>query len=91
MLPTLLYYSMSNSEEILSKQALSEKIGQRIKQIRLSKGVSQSELARLCNKDRQHIELIENSKLNANTYTVYLISNALGVRLSDFFDWDTDL
>lgn len=72
---------------MLSKQELSKKIGARIKQLRKEKGISQAELGRLCNKDKQHIELIENHKVSANTYTLYTIAIALDIELKKLFDF----
>lgn len=72
---------------MLSKQELSKKIGARIKQLRKEKGISQAELGRLCNKDKQHIELIENHKVSANTYTLYAIAIALELELKELFDF----
>ncbi len=71
---------------MLTKQELSVKIGQRIKLIRNEKGISQAELGRLCEKDKQHIELVENNKVMANAYTLYLIAKALGVTLKELVD-----
>lgn len=72
---------------MLSKQELSKKIGARIKQLRKEKGISQAELGRLCNKDKQHIELIENHKVSANTYTLYTIATALELELKELFNF----
>ena len=47
------------SKMVLTKDELSAKIGDRIKEIRKSKNISQAELGRLCEKDKQHIELID--------------------------------
>ncbi|MCL6275001.1 helix-turn-helix transcriptional regulator [Muricauda sp. 2012CJ35-5] len=55
--------------------------------MRKEKGISQAELGRLCNKDKQHIELIENHKVSANTYTLYTIANALDIELKKLFDF----
>lgn len=73
---------------VLTKKEFSEKIGLRIKQLRNTKGISQAELGRLCLKDRQHIELIENNKVSANVYTLYLISLALKVDVRELFAFD---
>lgn len=73
---------------MLTKEELSILIGKRIKQIRLEKNISQAELGRLCHKDRQHIELIENSKVSANVYTLYIIADALKVEMKDLFMFD---
>lgn len=73
---------------VLTKKEFSEKIGLRIKQLRNTKGISQAELGRLCLKDRQHIELIENNKVSANVYTLYIISLALKVDVRELFAFD---
>lgn len=75
------------TKHILTKSELSQKIGAKIKVVRKQKGISQAELARLCDKDRQHIELIENNKVSANIHTLYLISVALKVELKELFDF----
>ena len=73
---------------MLSKTELSAKIGERIKEIRNERGISQAELGRRCLKDKQHIELIENNKVSANVYTLYQISLALEVRLNELLELD---
>ena len=70
---------------MLTKEELSVKIGNRIKELRKAKGISQAELGRLCEKDKQHIELIENHKVSPNVYTLYIIANALDVELKELF------
>ena len=49
--------------------------------LELKKGLNQSDLARACGKDLQAIEKIENGKVNSTTYTLYIISKAVGVDL----------
>jgi len=71
---------------VLEKQELSNKIGNRIKTIRKGKGISQAELGRICEKDKQHIELIENKKISPNIYTLYIIAVALDISLSELLD-----
>ena len=72
---------------VLSKQELSVKIGDRIKKIRNEKGISQAELGRMCEKDKQHIELIENNKVSPNIYTLYIIASALEIDLKELLDF----
>ena len=67
----------------LEKLDLSIKIGENIKAARKVKGYNQSQLARACGMDRQHMEKIENAKVSANVYTIYIISEALKVDLSE--------
>ena len=45
--------------------------------------MNQSQLARACGMDRQHMEKIENAKVSANVYTLYIISQALNVKMSE--------
>lgn len=52
-----------------------------MKKIRLAKGISQAELVRLCDKDKQRIELIENNKVLTNIYTLYIIAQASNTSL----------
>jgi len=66
----------------VKKEQLQKKIGQKIIDLRLKKGWSQSDLARACNKDRQAIEKIENGKVNPTIFSLFEISKALQVSLS---------
>tara|TARA_B110000211_G_C14084589_1_gene556093 strand:+ start:3877 stop:4104 length:228 start_codon:yes stop_codon:yes gene_type:complete len=70
-------------EETLEKLDLANKIGENIKKIRKAKGLNQAQLARNCGMDRQHMEKIENAKVCPNIYTLYIISKALKIPVSD--------
>lgn len=70
-------------EAQLEKLDLATKIGENIKKLRKAKGMNQSQLARACGMDRQHMEKIENAKVSANVYTLYIISEALKVKISE--------
>lgn len=74
---------MSSKQPEFNKQQLSQKVGERIKTVRSGVGISQAELARRCNKDSQHIELVENGKVTATVYTLYVIARALDVTLDE--------
>lgn len=63
----------------MEKLELAKLIGNNIKRLRKEKGISQAELGRLCFKDKQAIEKIENGKVNATAHTLYQISEALSV------------
>lgn len=67
----------------MKKEQLQKKIGQRIIELREEKGWSQSDLARACSKDRQAIEIIENGKVNPTIFSLFEISKALEVSLSE--------
>ena len=70
-------------ETTLEKIDLAIKIGENIKKIRKAKGLNQSQLAKACGMDRQHMEKIENAKVSANIYTLYVISEALKVKMAE--------
>ena len=70
-------------EAQLEKVDLALRIGENIKRIRKEKGLNQSQLARACGMDRQHMEKIENAKVSANVYTLYVISEALKIKISE--------
>ena len=70
-------------ETTLEKIDLAIKIGENIKKIRKVKGLNQSQLAKACGMDRQHMEKIENAKVSANIYTLYVISEALKVKMAE--------
>lgn len=56
------------------------KLGVHIKQIRLSKGLTQKELAHSLNKDQQSIQRLESG--NVNPSYIYLLSIAKGLDIS---------
>ena len=70
----------------MKKTDLNKKIGQRIVDLRTRKGWNQSELARVCGKDRQAIEKLENGKVNPTLYSLYEIAKALEVSLNTLID-----
>ncbi|MCW8898300.1 MAG: helix-turn-helix domain-containing protein [Flavobacteriales bacterium] len=70
----------------MDKSELQDKIGKRIIELRTQKGLSQSDLARACMKDRQSIEKIENGKVNPTAYTLYEIAQALSVNPSELLN-----
>ncbi len=71
----------------MTKDELKYKIGQRIIELRTQKGLSQSDLARACVKDRQAIEKLENGKVNPTLYSLLEIANALEVPLKKLIDF----
>lgn len=71
----------------MEKLELAKKIGQNIKKIRKAKAISQAELGRLCYKDKQAMEKIENGKVNPTLYSLYLIANALDIDIKHLFDY----
>lgn len=68
----------------MAKGRYLKKLGKRIVEIRKEKGISQAELARLCFKDPQSIERLENGKVNPSIYYLQEIANGLGVDIKEF-------
>ena len=64
-------------------------VGEKVKTLRMQKGLSQEALANMCGLDRTYIIYVENAKKNVTIETLFRITNALGITLKDFFDFDT--
>ncbi len=62
-------------------------LGANIKRIRTSKGISQSEPGRLCDRDRQNIYKIELDKLNITIRNLENIAKALNAKVKDLFNF----
>lgn len=64
---------------------IKSKIGNRIKELRDVKQMSQKDLAYASDLDRSYIASVENGKRNISIVNIEKISVALGVTLKDFF------
>jgi putative transcriptional regulator len=64
-----------------SKDALLKQLGQRIREIRRSKGLSQAQLAIEINKDQQSIQRLESGNVNPSYYYLNEIAAGLEVTL----------
>ena len=71
----------------MKKQPYLNKLGKRIVEIRLKKGWSQRDLAFECGKEPQSIERVENGKSNPTAFYLKELADALGVNVSDFFNF----
>jgi len=65
---------------------LQQKIGSRIKFIRESKEISQQDLAAICNFEKGNLSRIEAGRTNPTVSTLYKISQALEVTLTELVD-----
>jgi len=68
-----------------SKETVTLALGQRIKEVRKSKGISQLQLAHLVHKDQQSIQRLESGKVNPSIYYLLEISDGLEVSIIDLF------
>lgn len=60
-------------------------LGARIKELRLSKKLTQNDLAIQCNFEKASMSRIESGKTNVTVLTLLKISNALEVDIQEFF------
>jgi transcriptional regulator with XRE-family HTH domain len=65
---------------------LQQKIGERIRFLRESKGISQQNLAAVCNFEKANLSRIEAGRTNPTISTLYKISQALEVNISVLVD-----
>ncbi len=65
---------------------IKQKFGQKIKDLRKSKGISQEKLANLAEIDRTYLPTIENGERNVSIEIVEKLAKALGVKIKDLFD-----
>lgn len=63
-----------------------KKIGQRIKDLREKKSMSQKDLAYAADLDRSYIASIENGQRNVSIVNIEKIATALDVNIKDFFN-----
>ena len=60
-------------------------IGRIIRRLRIERGMSQEVLSGLAALSRSHLSEIENGMDRANVETLWRISDALGIRMSELF------
>lgn len=84
------YFFSQNFEslkyKILSKKDFQIKIGALIRKLRKRQGVSQTDLAYRCNFEISNMNRIEAGNTNITSYNLYIITQALGITLTDFFE-----
>ena len=67
--------------------AIKEDVGNRIKELRKIKGISQETLAHIAELDRTYISSVERGKRNISILNLEKITKALNVSLSEFFNY----
>jgi transcriptional regulator with XRE-family HTH domain len=66
-------------------QKESEKLGSKLKAIRVNKKITQSELAVILGVDKSFVSNIENGKNNPTLSTIASLAKALKVKVEDLF------
>ncbi len=65
---------------------IKEKIGNRIKELRNLKKISQLQLSNLANLDRTYITSVENGKRNVSIVNIEKIAHALDITIKKYFE-----
>lgn len=71
----------------MQKKEVLNHIGNRLKELRKEKNLTQRDLAFACGKDPQSIERVENGKSNPTIFYLYELSKALDTPLKDLLDF----
>lgn len=61
-------------------------LGEKIRQIRLSKGLTQAELANQIGKDQQSIQRLESGKVNPSYLYLLEMSKGLGISITELLE-----
>ncbi len=69
------------------KNKLAKKIGVAIKHYRSNKNISQEQLALTIGADRTYISALEHGNKIASVYCLYILSQELGIKIKDLFDF----
>jgi putative transcriptional regulator len=67
----------------MDKETLLLKLGERVREIRTQKGLTQTELANRIGKDHPSINKLENGKVNPSYYFLCEVAKGLGVDVKD--------
>jgi transcriptional regulator with XRE-family HTH domain len=70
----------------LNKKDVSKKVGIKIRELRLSKGLTIEQLAFDAGMEYTQLSRIELGKINTSIYHVYKISNSLSVTVPEIFN-----
>jgi transcriptional regulator with XRE-family HTH domain len=70
----------------MDKEVLLKKLGERIREIRKEKGISQKQLAHSIGKDQQSIQRLEAGNINPSYYYLFEISKGLDVTLHNLIE-----
>ena len=71
----------------LTKKDFQKALGNRIRQLREEKNISQTELGNLCDIERSNMNRIEAGNINPSAYVLYSISLKLNVETSELLNF----
>lgn len=67
----------------MDKEELLKKLGQKIREIRKQKNMSQKDLAHAVNKDQQSVQRLETGNINPSYYYLTEIATGLGIEIKE--------
>lgn len=65
-----------------------KKVGEKIKKLREEKGITQQDLAAMCNFEKGNMSFIESGTRNLTLLSLHKISKALGIEVKELVDID---
>lgn len=85
MRPKFLANQDTPEERRKEKKEFAFEIGRHLRKIRESKGISQEQLSNKAGYYHTYVNKIEQGKYSPSAHTIWRLSHALGISLSDFF------
>ena len=73
----------------MNKKDFQIALGNRIRQIREAKNISQTELGNLCEIERSNMNRIEAGNTNPTSYLLYVIADKLGVKAAELLNFNS--
>ncbi|MDB5287339.1 MAG: hypothetical protein JWR05_2288 [Mucilaginibacter sp.] len=70
----------------MEKEVLLKNLGDRIREIREGKGITQKQLAHSIGKDQQSIQRLEAGKINPSIFYLHEVAKGLDVNMEFFFN-----
>lgn len=72
----------------MTKEVFLKKLGKHIKALREEAGLSQTELALRCDKDRQNINRLEKGRMNPTAFYLSQVAKELNVPIKKLLDFE---
>jgi transcriptional regulator with XRE-family HTH domain len=69
----------------LQREAIQKRLGARIKELRLKRGLTQDEFADKSGLHRAQVGAFENGRMNITLASLHLIAQTLGIKIIDLF------
>jgi transcriptional regulator with XRE-family HTH domain len=69
------------------KKKINELFGQKVRLVRMTKGLSQEELGHLCGLHRTYIGQVERAEKNISLQNISKIANTLDMEVKELFDF----